>query len=389
MILKTYMKRKFFTLVSINCFLSLGLVLQLYAQPEKAEAGIRTIMQQQAVAGLSVAVVKKGKIIYAHSFGMRDMENSLPLTNENLFRIASISKSFSATAIMQLVEKKKLSLDDDVSNLIGFKVRNPKYPETVITLRNLMSHRSSLNDSQGYFTLDVINPEKNPDWAKCYSDYEPGKDYRYCNLNYNMVGTIIERVSGEKFDQYIKHHVLDPIGSYGGYCVDSLDKTRFANIYEYLVDSSKFRLSPGAYAPRSEDIAKYVMGYSTPIFSPTGGMKISATDLAKCMTMHMQMGRYKGKKIISKKSAKEMQEPIPGKENYGLAIETSTKLIPGKTMKGHTGSAYGLYSIMYFQPKEKFGIVVISNGCHPRYSDGFNTVLKQTVNCLYDNLIAN
>jgi CubicO group peptidase (beta-lactamase class C family) len=380
------MNRKIFSLV-ISSVISLSIVLQVCAQPEKAEDGIRAIMQQQAVAGLSVAVVKKGKLIYTHSFGMRDLETNLPLTNENLFRIASISKSFSATAIMQLVEKKKLSLDDDVSNLIGFKVRNPKYPETVITLRNLMSHRSSLNDSQGYFTLDVINPDKNPDWAKCFSDYSPGKEYRYCNLNYNMVGTIIERVSGERFDQYIKHHVLDPLSLYGGYCVDSLDKTRFANIYEYLVDSSKFRPSPGAYAPRSEEIAKYVMGYSTPIFSPTGGMKISATDLAKYMTMHMQMGKNNGNRIISKKSAREMQTPLPGKENYGLAIETSTRLIPGKTMKGHTGSAYGLYSIMYFHPKEKFGIVVISNGCDPRYTDDYNTVLRQAVQCLYENLI--
>jgi CubicO group peptidase (beta-lactamase class C family) len=366
----------------------LGIALYSFAQPEKAEAGIRAIMEQQPVAGLSVAVVKHGKLIYTHSFGMKDLENNIPLTDESLFRIASISKSFSATSVMQLVEAKKLSLDDDVSNLIGFKVRNPKYPEIVITLRNILSHQSSINDSQGYFTLDAINPEKNPNWAKCYNDYEPGKGYMYCNLNYNMAGTIIEKISGERFDQYVKHHILDRIGIYGGYCVDSLDKTRFANIYEYRVDSARFFPSPGAYAPRSEEIANYTMGYSTPVFSPTGGMKISAPDLARYMTMHMQMGKYNGKRIISKKSAQQMQMPIPGKENYGLAITTSDKLITGKTMKGHTGSAYGLYSIMFFHPKEKFGFVVISNGCHPGYADGFNAVMKQTVNCLYDSFIS-
>jgi CubicO group peptidase (beta-lactamase class C family) len=389
MILKAYMNTKSFSRIFFTCFLSLGMALYSSAQPEKAEAEIRAIMEQQPVAGLSVAVVKNGKLIYTHSFGMKDLDNSIPLTNESLFRIASISKSFSATSVMQLVEAKKLSLDDDVSNLIGFKVRNPKYPETVITLRNILSHQSSVNDSQGYFTLDAINPEKNPNWAKCYNDYEPGKGYMYCNLNYNMVGTIIEKISGERFDQYVKHHILDRIGIYGGYCVDSLDKTRFANIYEYRVDSARFFHSPGAYAPRSEEIANYTMGYSTPVFSPTGGMKISAPDLARYMTMHMQMGKYNGKRIISKKSAQQMQTPVPGKENYGLAIATSDKLITGKTMKGHTGSAYGLYSIMFFHPKEKFGFVVISNGCHPGYTDGFNTVMKQTVNCLYNNFIAN
>ena len=82
-----------------------------------------------------------------------------------------------------------------------------------------------------------------------------------------------------------------------------------------------------------------------------------------------------------------MQAVWAEKAGYGLAIATSEKLIPGKTMKGHTGSAYGLYSAMFFHPKEKFGIVVISNGCDPAYTDGFNTVIRNTVNCLYDQLI--
>jgi len=344
-------------------------------------------MQQSDVMGLSVAVVKKNKIIYTQSFGLKDSASNTPLTNDCLFRIASISKSFSATSILQLAEAKKLSLDDDISGLVGFKVRNPKYPETIITLRMVLSHRSSVNDSQGYFTLDAINPGKNPDWAKCYNDYQPGTGYMYCNLNYNMVGTIIEKISGERFDQYVKQHILDPLGLYGGYCVDSLDSSRFATIYEYNGETKSFNASPAAYAPRREEINNYVMGYSTPVFSPTGGMKISAGDLARYMMMHMNKGRYKGKKIISKKSARQMQTSLSEKEGYGLAIATSDKLIPGKTMKGHTGSAYGLYSAMFFHPKEKFGIVVISNGCNPAYTDGFNTVIRKTVKCLYDQLI--
>ena len=118
------------------------------------------------------------------------------------------------------------------------------------------------------------------------------------------------------------------------------------------------------------------MGYSTPLFSPTGGMKISARDLAVYMTMHMNQGKYKGKRIISKKSARQMQTKLSEEEGYGLAIMTTDKLIAGKTMTGHTGSAYGLYSAMFFNPKEKFGIVVISNGCHPAYKGGFNAVIK-------------
>ena len=375
----------------ITCLLFLVLFIQnnIQAQFEKAEQSIQQIFQEEKIVGLSVAVVKNNKMMYTHSFGVKNLETSEPLTNENIFRIASISKSFSATSIMQLVESGKLNLEEDVSNLLGFKVRNPKYPETVITLKLLMSHLSSINDSEGYFSLDYINPAKNPNWAKCYNDYEPGKGYQYCNLNFNMTGTIIERTSGERFDQYVKHHILDPLGLYGGYCVDSLDKNKFATIYDYNTDSAKFILSPNAYAPRSEEIANYTMGYSTPIFSPTGGMKISATDLAKYMMMHMNYGKYKGGRIISKKSAKKMQSPLSKIEDYGFAIERTTNLVDGVTLVGHNGAAYGLFSAMYFDPKKKYGIVVISNGCHPENKNGYNKVIKRAVNALYDNFITN
>jgi CubicO group peptidase (beta-lactamase class C family) len=345
-------------------------------------------MKENPVMGLSVAVVKDNKFIYTHSFGLKDVETNAPLTNENIFRIASISKSFSATAIMQLVEAKKVNLDQDVSELIGFKVRNPKFPETIITLRLMLSHLSSINDSQGYFSLDSINPAKSVNWFKCYNSYEPGKRYEYCNFNFNMIGTIIEKVSGERFDAYIQNHILNPLQLYGGYYVNGLDKSKFATIYEYQPDAAKFVASPNAYAPRTAEVAAYQMGYSAPIFSPTGGMKISAKDLATYMMMHANYGKYNGVRIISKKNSKMMQTAVSDIAAYGFALETPATIIDGKQVIGHTGSAYGLYSAMFFDPQEKFGIVVISNGCHPGETSGYNNVIKKTVNALYENLIA-
>jgi len=118
-------------------------------------------------------------------------------------------------------------------------------------------------------------------------------------------------------------------------------------------------------------------------------MKISAPDLAKYMLMHSNQGKYKGRRILAKSSTQQMQTAMSAEEGYGFAIETTSKLIPGKTLKGHTGVAYGLFSAMYFHPEEQFGIVVISNGCAPGYSDGYNTVIRKTINCLYESLIAN
>ena len=375
---------------SLGAFMLIFFAFSSFAQFTKVEEDVKQIMKEQDIVGMSFAVVKDGKIVYANSFGQKNIENNTPLTNGDIFRIASISKSFSATSIMQLVEAGKISLDDDFGKLVGFRIRNPNFPEKVITLRRVMSHTSGINDSQGYFNLDVINPDKNPDWAKCYNAYAPGADYEYCNLNYNMVGALIERVSGERFDNYVNNHVLKPLGLYGGYNIDSLDSSKFATLYGYDAMSKTFTPSPQAYAARREEMAKYVMGYSTPIFSPTGGMKISATDLAKYMIMHMQSGKAEGIRIISKKSSKTMQTKIANVENYGLALGTNLEdIIPGEKMTGHTGSAYGLYSTMFFNPKEDFGFVVIVNGSSTadKYTKGLRTIMYATINSLYDNLI--
>ncbi len=354
---------------------------------QAVEKSLQSLMEKYDAVGLAVSVVKEGEIVYSESFGKKNLETGEDLTPQHIFRIASISKSFSATAVMQLAAAGKLRLDDDVSGLIGFRVRNPAYPDDRITLKMLLSHTSGLNDSQGYFTLDVIDPVKNDSVHKCYNSYRPGAAYQYCNLNFNMVGTIIERVSGERFDQYIRRHILDPLGLYGGYCVDSLDKTRFVTLYEYDSAAKKMNAAPTAYHPRSEEIRNYVMGRSAPVFSPTGGMKISAADLARYMTMHMNMGKYKGGRIISARSARLMQTPVENAEGYGLALVTSGKLVDGLQLKGHTGSAYGLYSIMFFDPKRKFGIVAITNGCNAQSADGFNELLSSVFRTIYKAMI--
>ena len=351
------------------------------------EEDIEAYRAQMGNVGLAVAVVKDNKIVYHANFGVSDIETQAPVQDNSLFRIASISKSFSAVSMLQLVEKGLVSLDTDVSELAGFTVRNPKFPDKVITLELLMSHTSSLNDSQGYFTLDVINPEVNPDWAKCYNDYEPGAGYEYCNLNYNMVGTFIEKLSGERFDQYVVHHVLEPLGLYGGYCVDSLDASRFVKLYSYDAKADAMVEQADAYAPRSERIANYRFGYDTPVFSPTGGMKISACDLARYMMMHMGFGTSPdGVRLISEEHSRSMQTPRSSEENYGLAINHSDKRVEGVELIGHTGGAYGLRSAMYFAPDRSFGFVMISSGCKVD-GDGDQNIINGTLTRLYKHFV--
>jgi len=368
---------------------SLMVISNATAQFQKVEAAIDSLIKEFQAAGLSVAVVKNDKIIYTHAFGFQNIEENKPLQTEHLFRIASISKSFTSTALLQLVEQGRISLDDDVSNLVGFTVRNPNFPDKTITLRMLLSHRSSLNDSQGYFNLDVIDPTTGTSYQKCYNSYAPGEGYQYCNLNFNMAGTILERLTGERFDTYVKKQLLTPLGIEGGYNVDSLDQSKFATLYEYNTKEQKLSPSTGAYASRATELGSYQLGRSTPIFSPTGGMKINATGLATYMIMHSMHGKYKGGRILRKKTSKLMQTPLTndGTDHYGLALWKTTKLIPGIELTGHTGSAYGLNSALFFNPKKNFGIVVLCNGSKVVYKDGYPTILSEVINLLYKNLI--
>lgn len=348
------------------------------------EDRLQALMDEYDTVGLAVVVVRDNAVVYRNSLGWKDREAKIPLAQDDLFRIASISKSFSTTAVLQLVEQGRLSLDADVGELIGFTVRNPAFPERVITLGMLLDHTSSITDPQRYGSLDVIDPAGDPTWQDSYAGRAPGARYEYSNLGYNMVGTIVERVSGQRFDRYIATHVLDPLGLQGGYEPDALDARRFAQIYRWR-DGEGFVRSDQAYAPLAARLADYTMGYSAPMFSPTGGLKISAPDLAAWMLMHMNLGEWSGVRLIAAAHAEAMQTQsavVDEHAGYGLAMRIDRALIPGVEMVGHTGSAYGLYSSMFFDRARRFGFVVITNGTR-------DMQVRDEVNrALYEHFIA-
>ncbi len=340
---------------------------------KKTDKAINEVMKEFQAVGISAVVVKDGKIVYEKAFGYANLDNQIPLTTNHFMRIASISKSFTATSLMQLVEKGIISLDDDVSNLIGFQVRNPHHPEVPITLRMVLSHTASFRDPENYSTLDHLNPAVNGDCSTTYYDYAPGAGYNYSNLGLNFAGAILEKVSGVRFDRYVKENVIAPLGLHAGHNIDELDMSKCASIYRYrdgqYVESS-------AYGSVAHRLDEYVMGYSAPMFSPTGGVKISAHDLATYMMMHMNYGELNGVRIISEESAKTMQTPVWIKltddyyeDQYGLCLmefvdylDDSQYNTPGHYPVGHTGDAYGLRSIMIWSPADQWGIVAMTNG---------------------------
>lgn len=368
--MKLRMKNILYVAVALICS---GYSATLFAQSDsQIEKQLKGIMDKYSAIGLSVVVVKDNQVHYTKALGYRDMEEKTAMREDDIFRIASISKSFTSSALLKLVEQGKVSLDDNVSDLIGFPVVNPKYPDVVITLQMLLSHTSSLNDSQKYGNLDIINPAKGSSYEKCYSDYAPGTKFRYCNLGYNMAGAILEKLSNKRFDEVIRHEILEPLGMEAGFNIDSLDQSRFASLYPYDRAKKSFRKSVAAYdrsvVYRAIDAQTYVLGYTAARFSPTGGLKVSAPDLAKYMQMHMNYGEYKGKRILSESISKLIQTPHAQRtehREYGLGLLTARDIVKGKTLIGHTGSAQGLLSAMFFDPNEKYGFVVVTNGMKP------------------------
>ncbi len=372
-----------FPMLCAAFLLSLACLSPAWAQD--IEDRLRALMAEHDTVGLAVVVVRDNAVVYRNSLGWKDRDARIPLEGDDVFRIASISKSFAVTSLLQLVEQGRLSLDDEVGGLIGFPVRNPAYPAQAITLRMLLNHTSSISDGPRYGSLDVINPAAGDGWRDSYADRAPGTQYEYSNLGYNMVGTIVERVSGQRFDAYVREHVLDPLGLYGGYAPEALDADRFARIYRWR-EGEGFVRSDQAYAPLGERLDGYATGYDTPVFSPTGGLKISASDLATYMRMHMNLGEWNGVRIISAEHAWAMQTPtveVDESAGYGLALRTDSALVPGVVLTGHTGSAYGLYSSMFFEPEKKYGFVVITNGS--RGEEAFRTAVNRA---LYAHFIA-
>ena len=174
---------------------------------KRIDAAIQEVMEEYDCVGISAVVIQDGEVIYDKAFGYKDLDTKEPLSTSHMMRIASISKSFTATGLMKQVEKGIISLDDDISDLIGFKIRNPHHPEVPITLRMVLSHTASIRDQENYSTLDHLNPAINGDCAASFYEYKPGEGYNYSNMGLNLAGSILEKVSGVRFDKYVRNNI--------------------------------------------------------------------------------------------------------------------------------------------------------------------------------------
>jgi len=333
------------------------------------ELDVLNVMDKFKAVGVSAVVIKDNHIVFSHSYGYNpvysDTTLRIDIPSDGIYWLASVSKTFISTTIMQLVEEKKLKLDDDVNKYLKFSVKNPYYPDVPVTIRMLLCHRSSINDKHYGWTLKMMDSKTYKKYNECFNDYRPGTKFDYCNLNYSLLGAIIENVTGLRFDQYIDKNICEPLGLNASFNLTKMDSKRLVRTLKYDKSKQRFQKNFSIYNYHyiEEKLKDYQLGWSTASLSPAGGMRMTAKDLAKWTLVHMNYGEYEGKRIISKDSELEMWKPRGTDRNYGFAFSTYSKVVKGVNLRGMTGGSHGIHSLMFFEPEKKFGFVVICNGC--------------------------
>lgn len=419
----------------------LGSLGRAFAAP--AGAAARSLEQELAaiandpacrMASLSVLVIKHGKVAFQHQLGQRILPvgdvAAQPATPATMYRIASISKMVTTIGAMLLVEQGKLDLDRDAGDYLGFKLRNPHFPERPVTLRTLLSHTSSLRDAAGYSwpattpLASVLVPGaplhgKGEMWA---DNAGPGAFFTYSNLNWGVIGTIMEMASGERFDLLMKRTVLGPLGMAGGFNPAEFSPAELANLatlYRKRTTDTEIWDADGPWIAQVDDYSRrapqkpagidaYVAGTNATPFSPTGGLRVSPADMGKLMLMMMNNGRHQGRVFMKPATLAAMLKrhwTDDGKNGdtdhglfgaWGLGNQHFTGMDEGRKFNaiGHLGEAYGLYSVFAADLAKKNGIIAFTSGTttDPELYKGKYSSLarfeEQLVTTLYRRVIA-
>ena len=325
--------------------------------------------------------------------GLADRAAERALTIDDPVRIASITKLVVALGVMRLVETGKLDLDRDVSDWLGWKLRNPAFPDEPITLRLLLSHRSSLRDEIDYaLPLDTRLEAALANPKAFDPEHRPGTFFRYSNLNFPVVAQVMERATGTRFDLLMQRLVLKPLGLDACFnwpsCSDhAVDRA----VVLYAPDGSVVRDDLRGEQPACPVVPAadgscgwrgYAVGTNGALFSPQGGLRVSVADLAKLGQLLLRKGRLRaGGRFLSEASLAEItrlhwrHDGSNGETEggfycgYGLALQILAQCAPtddpfgdGRARFGHAGDAYGLRSGLWIDPKRGTGIAYFATG---------------------------
>ncbi len=308
---------------------------------------IPVLLAQDDIAGMTVSVVKDGKLLFAKGYGYSDVEKKQAVNaSKTMFRPGSISKLFTWTAIMQLHEQGKLDLDKDVNAYLDFRI--PDAFGKPITLKNILTHTPGFEEQM----KDLFGGTKSPnlgDYVKNHIPrriFPPGTVPAYSNYGTALAGYIVERVSGETFDAYIDKHIFKPLEMKHSTFAQPLPANLAADMSKaYVLASEK----PKPF----EIIGPY----------PAGSLSSTATDMANFMIAHLQNGEFNGSQILKPETAKKMHSRLFGLDDatLGMAHGFYEESRNGQRIVGHGGDTVSFHSDLHIIPGQNVGFFISQN----------------------------
>jgi CubicO group peptidase (beta-lactamase class C family) len=320
---------------------------------------ILNAMEERHIPGISASIVLDETVIWQKAYGYANIENNVIVTNNTLFKIASVSKTVTATALMQLYEQDYIDLDDPINDYLPFNVVNPSYPYKDITFHMLLTHSSSIRDNWNYlfhfvgdspipyqtFLEEYLVPggeyydSENNFWT-----WEPGSSWSYSNVAVALVGYLVEIISEQNFTDYCESYIFNP-----------LDMTESA---WYLRDLDVDHIAMPYYWNGEEYIPYGHIGW---VDVPAGDLRTSSSQLINFLAMYINNGTYNSEVILESDTVDLMlSSQLPFFEYIGLIWWKSD--LGSRTVWGHGGSDYGARALMQFDNFTKIGVVVLSNG---------------------------
>lgn len=335
------------------------------------------------IPGVSLVVIDGGRLIHSAGFGWADITTRRAMTPETVQNIGSITKTITCTAVMQLWEQGRCSLDDAIDKYLSFNVRNPAWPDRAITIRELLVHTSSIADGPAYRGSYACGDSKTNmgDWLQEYfrtdgrhydaqlnfHSWEPGSQFRYSNVAYGLLGLLIERLSGLSYPEYCAKHIFEPLQMQNsGFLLSQIDLAVHARTYSHVTRDKlrDVRVSDPTWpVPEQGDavtIRHCLYSFAT---MPDGLARTSASALSRLLLAYLRGGELDGARILRASTVAE----IFNEQRLQATRQPESKL--GITWWrsedgtwGHGGGDPGITTSMKLRQRDGRGVVLFANG---------------------------
>jgi serine beta-lactamase-like protein LACTB, mitochondrial len=313
---------------------------------------------------LAVSIVNDGQLIFAKGYGVSDVENNVPATADTVYRIASVSKSLTATAVMRLVEERRLDLDAPVQKYCtAFPTK--QWP---ITVREVLTHQSGIrhykNDDESINTRHYtsINEALTQDFSKDPLLFEPGTKFSYTSYGYIVLGCIMEGASGMSYATYMQQNIFAPAG---------MTSTRLDDVFAIIPHRAR------GYSIDKDSNLQNAILLDISNKPPGSGINSTARDLGLFM-----VALYGGK-LVTPATWDQMITPAKTRDGkptiygYGWFVGGPLGTYHGLREIGHGGDVQGFANVLYAIPEKKFAVVVLSNGEKEKASTEYITLARK------------